>query len=157
MSFIVMVIQDAMWSALAAAGFAMLFNVPRRSLPGCALIGACGYALRTILVEGIHLPLEPATLASAGLVGFMAMWLAQRYRVPSPVFAVPGVIPMVPGLFAYSAIINLIQAVTATPDAQSVLLVESAINIIKTTLILLAIATGIILPVLLFRREKPVA
>ncbi|MBC7869318.1 MAG: threonine/serine exporter family protein, partial [Chitinophagaceae bacterium] len=45
------VVQDAFWSALAAAGFAMVFNVPPRTLFGCVLAGASGHAFRTLLIQ----------------------------------------------------------------------------------------------------------
>ncbi len=151
-----LILSDALWSALAAAGFAILFNVPRRLLWGCALAGAVGHALRTLLVESVDMPLELATLFGAITVGMLAQWCARRWRVPAPVFAVSGVIPMVPGLFAYSAMIAIIQSTAAEPDQVSALLAEGAVNVIRVALILGALATGIVLPMLIFQREKPV-
>lgn len=151
-----LILSDALWSALAAAGFAILFNVPRRLVWGCAFAGAVGHALRTLLVQSADMPLELATLFGAIAVGILAQWCARRWRVPAPVFAVSGVIPMVPGLFAYSAMIAIIQSTAAEPDQVSALLAEGAVNVIRVALILGALATGIVLPMLIFQREKPV-
>lgn len=151
-----LILSDALWSALAAAGFAILFNVPRRLVWGCAFAGAVGHALRTVLVESADMPLELATLFGAIAVGILAQWCARRWRVPAPVFAVSGVIPMVPGLFAYSAMIAIIQSTAAEPDQVNALLAEGAVNVIRVALILGALATGIVLPMLIFQREKPV-
>ncbi|MEQ8672215.1 MAG: threonine/serine exporter family protein [Aggregatilineales bacterium] len=152
-----LILNDALWSALAATGFAILFNVPRRLLWGCALTGAVGHALRTVLVETVDMPLELATLFGAIAVGILAQWCARHWRVPAPVFAISGAIPMVPGLFAYSAMIAIIQSTTlAAPEEVRTLLTEGAVNMIRVALILGAIATGIVLPTLIFQREKPV-
>lgn len=150
------VVFNAFWSTVAAAGFAILFNVPRRLLWGCMLTGAAGHALRTFLVEALDMQLALATFFGAGLVGFISQWLARRLHTPAPIFAVSGTIPMVPGLFAYSAMIAIIQATTAPPDVVGGLLTKGATDAVQVLLILGAIATGIVLPILLFEREKPV-
>jgi uncharacterized membrane protein YjjP (DUF1212 family) len=62
-------LEDAFWSAIAAVGFAILFNVPRRALPGCAVAAALGHALRTWVMQ-LGLPIEPATLLAATMIGF---------------------------------------------------------------------------------------
>ena len=58
MDFMLALAQDMLLSALPAVGFAMVFNVPQRALPWCALLGAIGHGSRMIMVsgapEGIH-------------------------------------------------------------------------------------------------------
>lgn len=146
------VLQDAFWSGIAALGFAVLFNVPPHLLSRCALVGALGHAARTLLV-GYGLPLEAATFASAFGLGLIALYLAEHHRVPATIFSVVGAIPMVPGVFSYRAMIGLVSIATSSDSA----LVNQAIPLaIKTFLLLIAIAFGIALPRLLFRRAKPV-
>lgn len=149
------ILIDAFWSAIAAMGFAMLFNVPRRTLLGCALSGATGHATRTLLMTLFDLPIEVATLFGAIAVGFVGVWLARYYRAPSLVFSVTGAIPMVPGLFAYSAMLGVIDLI-ANEQASMDTLLETVQNAIRTGVILGAIALGIIMPKLLFKRLKPV-
>ena len=48
----VLLIQKGCWAAVAALGFAMLFDVPVCALPLCAPIGALGNAPRTALTSG---------------------------------------------------------------------------------------------------------
>jgi uncharacterized membrane protein YjjB (DUF3815 family) len=152
-------LQDAFWSAAAAVGFAVLFNVPRRMLLGCAAVGAAGHALRFLLVNN-GLPIEAGTLFGAGLVGVIASLLARHYKTPTLIFAIVGAIPMVPGTFAYRSMVGLIDMASinaASPTAaDSALLVETAINFVKTGLLLASIALGITIPALLLRRRKPV-
>lgn len=150
------VLEDAFFSALAAMGFAMLFNVPRRTLWGCILCGAIGHACRTLLIEYTTANIVSATLGGSIIVGFLGGWLAERHKAPAPIFTVAGVIPMVPGVFAYNTMLGLIDLVSATPLNGNAILAETSINAVKTALILAALGAGIITPQLLFKRTKPV-
>jgi uncharacterized membrane protein YjjB (DUF3815 family) len=149
-------LADAFWSALAALGFAMLFNVPTRTLLGCAICGATGHALRTLLMQ-VGLSIELSTLAGATAVGFLGWVFARRWQTPATTFAVTGAIPLAPGVFAFRTMLGLINVATAPDiDAGTVALVEASINGVKTALILGAIAAGIAAPSLLFERRKPI-
>lgn len=150
-----LILQDALWSALAALGFAILFNVPRRLLPACAASAALGHAARTLAMQ-FGIPIELGTLMAATLIGFSSVWLANRFHTPSPLFAVPGIIPMIPGSFAYRAMIGLVSVVNAAPDQTGELLSQAGTNVIRTGLILGALGIGIAVPALFFQREKPV-
>lgn len=149
---IVEILLDAFWSGLAALGFAVLFNVPRRVLYACVLCGAIGHATRTGMTEiGLHLP--TATLIGASVVGFTAIVLARRHKMPSSLFAITGAIPMVPGVFAFRTMIYILQLPEATdPD----IMLLAANNGVMTGLILAAIAFGIASPRLIFLRPHPV-
>ena len=150
-----LVLQDAFWSGVAAVGFAVLFNVPRRTLTGCFLCGAMGHAVRTLLMQTGG-SIEGATLAGALTVGSLAFWMARHGRAPKAVYSISGAIPLVPGSFAYRAMIGLITVTTADPASSGTLLTAATINGIRTALILGAIAVGIAAPNLLFERRKPV-
>jgi len=155
-SFVTMLLHDAFWSAVAALGFAVLFNVPKRALPGCMLAGATGHALRTLCV-GLGLTLEISTLIGATAVGFMAIQLGHYRHVPALIFSVSGVIPMVPGVFAYQTMLGLFDVVNAVDtSAGNTALLFVGENAIKTGLILAALAAGTTAPRLLFDRQKPV-
>lgn len=148
------VLEDALWSALAALGFAMLFNVPRRTLIACAFVGAVGHASRTLLIQSTGLSIEAATFFAAGVVGFLGVYLSKHLRAPSLIFTVTGAIPMVPGLFAYTAMLRFLELSLGTAD--EAVLQEAMVFLIRTLLILGAIALGISLPRLLFLRRRPV-
>lgn len=146
----------AFWSSIAAFGFAVMFNTPRHLLVYCAACGALGHAFR-VLLQYSGLSIEISTLAAATLVGFCSQLLARRAQVPAPIFATTGVIPMVPGTFAFRAMIAIIAFSTAPdPAASAHLLLEASSNFIKTGIILAGLAVGIAAPTLLFERNKPV-
>lgn len=153
---VLLMLEDAFWSAIAATGFAILFNVPKRTLWGCALAGATGHVVRTFFIEMFGTPIEIATLFGATGVGFLGAYLATRLRAPSLIFSVTGAIPMVPGLFAYSAMIALIQVTVEDASVSDPALQAAAVDGLRVALILGAIALGITTPRLLFRRVEPV-
>ncbi|MCA9956182.1 MAG: threonine/serine exporter family protein [Ardenticatenaceae bacterium] len=154
-SFLVTLLGDAFWSAIAAIGFAILFNVPRRALLGCTVAAATGHALRTWVMH-LGLPIEPATLLAATTIGFMGDYLARRYESPTAIFTVPAVIPMVPGTFAFRTMLGILEITNMGVFGSTPVLVEASLNAVKTGLILAALAGGIIAPRLLFRRNTPV-
>lgn len=151
---------DALWSGAAALGFALLFNVPPRTLWACVLCGAAGHAVRTAFMgtgwRGVS-NIETATFMGALVVGFLGEILARRLRIPTPTFTICGVIPMIPGTFAFGAMIGMLQlagvlSVTAAPLPGDLLL-NMMTNFIKTGLILGALAAGIAIPSLFFHRS----
>lgn len=150
-----LLLENAFWSAVAALGFALLFNVPVRTLPACALGGAAGYTLRAALVRA-GLSVEAGTLAAATLVGFLGAYFARRWYAPTTVFTVSSAIPLVPGVFAFQAMLGVLRVASADPATGQPVLLEASINAIRTALILAAIAIGITTPSLLFNRRRPV-
>jgi len=149
------VLEDALWSGVAAAGFGMLFNVPRRWLWWCMLLGAAGHGARKLLEFG-GVSIEIGTLVGALIVGFAGYTIARRLRAPQTIFTITGAIPLVPGVFAYRTMIALLQVTTATPETTQTLLADASVNAIRTAFILAAIAIGIAFPSLWFDRQRPV-
>ncbi|NND96544.1 MAG: threonine/serine exporter family protein, partial [Pirellulaceae bacterium] len=156
---------DLCWSGLATAGFAILFNVPMRTLPICVFFGAMGHVVRTIFMsngQSDFASIEVATYFSAMTIGLAARVFERRQCIPAPIYAIPAVIPMVPGTFAFGTMVTLLQVAglmdgVATENADtSQLLVESSVNAIKTGLICAALAIGLKTPALLFDRCKQV-
>ena len=150
-----LLLEHALWSAVAAVGFAILFNVPPRALPGCAAAAASGHALRRWMMA-LGLPIEPASLLAATLVGFMGVLFSRKLRSPTAIFTVPAVIPMIPGTFAFRAMLGILEITNLGVFGSTPVLVEAGLNGIKTMLILAALAGGIIAPRLLFKRQRPV-
>lgn len=147
--------QKGCWAAVATLGFAVLFNVPKYALPYCALIGAFGYALRTALMSG-GMGMALATWFAALLVGVSATILAQRFAVSGTLFAVGPAIPLVPGSYAYKAVMGMVMAANSPglePGGESLLVAFD--NGIKAILTILFLSFGIALPGLIwssFRR-----
>jgi len=148
-------LADAFWSAVAALGFAILFNIPKRTLWACALMGATGYTLRAVLLN-LGLTIELATLTGAAAIGFLGALMARRFHMPVVIFTIPSAIPLVPGTFAFRTMIGILQLTNQNLLDDALILTEATTNGIKTGLILAALAAGIAAPKLLFQRRKPV-
>jgi uncharacterized membrane protein YjjB (DUF3815 family) len=135
-------------------GFALLFNVPRRTLFGCTLAGALGYAVRSLLLELGLVGIETGTLLAATLVSVLGVVFGRVWRVPAVVFAVPGLIPFVPGSLAFRAVSDLLTLTTGAV-ADDTLLMKAVVSTLKSILIVGAIAAGVAVPSLLLRRDRP--
>ena len=75
-------------AAMATIGFSLLFGVPARYYPSCALIGGVSWL---------------ATFAATVIVILMSRWFAVRKRCPVTIFLISGIIPLVPGAGIYRA------------------------------------------------------
>lgn len=154
MNLLLSLLNDAFFSAIPAVGFAMLFNVPKRFLPYCAIAGAIGHSSRTLLIS-INMPIEWATFAAAAIVGLITIGFAKRHMAPPLMYAVAAVIPMIPGTYAFNTMIALVQ-MTAQPQISPELTAAVITNGLKTVFILGALAVGLAMPSLLYYRTKPI-
>lgn len=154
MTLLFSLLNDAFFSAIPAVGFAMVFNVPRRFLPYCALAGALGHSSRTLLLH-IGLPIEWATFIAAALVGLITIGFAKRHLAPPLMYAVAAIIPMIPGTYAFNTVIALVQ-LTAQSEISPELTYQVISNGLKTVFILGALSVGLAMPSLLYFRTRPV-
>lgn len=143
-----------LWFGLAATGFAVLFNVPARTLLPVFILGAVGGITRVILIEkGVHIIL--GTLCGSAIIGFLSIPFAHKRHAPPPVFAIPAVIPMVPGVLAYKMMQGLITlASDVNPALQGQILAETVNNGLKVMFILMSLAGGVELPMLITRKQS---
>ena len=150
-----LLVRNGFWAAVATLGFAVSFSVPRYALLPCALIGALAYSLRTALMSA-GAGLVMATLLAGILIGMLAAVLARSFGVSSVLFAASPAIPLVPGTYAYKAMVGMF-LVAGAPDRQrsAELLVAAFDDGIKAALTLVSLSCGIALPGLVwisFRR-----
>ncbi len=146
--------ESWIWLGFASIGFAILFNVPVRTLWVIFLLGALGGTLKLITMKmggGIIL----GSFFGAALVGFLSVQAAHVKHAPPFVFAIPSVIPMVPGAFAYRMMLGIIRLTgDINHDAFSQLLDDTVTNGLKTFFVLMVLALGVSAPMLLTRRES---
>src|SRR5690606_40164609 len=95
MGFLLALAQDMRLAALPAVGFAMVFNVPHRALPWCALLGAIGHGSRmTMVTAGFNI--EWSTFMASMLGGAIGIRWSRWYLAHPKVFTVAAVIPTLP-------------------------------------------------------------
>ncbi len=153
MNLLAEVLRNAALAAVPAVGFGMAFNVPVRILGWCALGGAIGRSLRYLIVTaGLSMPW--ATLLSAATVSWLGVWAAQRLRAHPKVFTVAAVIPMVPGVPIFTALMALSQIERRGLSDQ--LLSTAVQSGLDASFIVAALAVGLAVPGLFVFRRKPV-
>lgn len=104
LSLPVLLVIRAIASFVAGSGFAVLFNCSLWNVVQVGLLSIVGNELRLALRDADWgLPL--ATFAGAFAVGIMASLARGWIDVPRITLTVPGVIMMVPGLFAFDALV----------------------------------------------------
>jgi uncharacterized membrane protein YjjB (DUF3815 family) len=154
MELIFKLLIEGIFASFASLGFAMVFNVPKNTLKYCALGGAIVYDLRTIFLT-LDFGIEISTFLASAIIGIIALYWSRKYKIPRPVYTVASIIPILPGTFAFSAMITLIDINRYGTNPE---LVELFIhNGLKSVSILFAITFGLVLPSLYFLRlNRPV-
>lgn len=149
-----LLLEKGMWFGTAAVGFAVLFNVPRRAIAPVFILGLVGGLSKTVLLQ-FEINVIVSTLAGATVIGFLSIPFAHKRHAPPPIFAIPAVIPMVPGIFAYRMMLGLINlAGTINPANYTQILSETINNGLKVMLILMSLAGGVGIPMLITRKDS---
>jgi uncharacterized membrane protein YjjB (DUF3815 family) len=148
------IIIKSFWSGVAAIGFAILFNVPRRTLLPIFTLGAIGGLVKFTAIN-LNVGIVFSSFMGATAVGIICIQMAHMRNSPPLVFSIPSVIPMVPGFFAYKMMLGLI-ALTSMEDTDTYLqtLIETVYNGAKMMFILISLGTGVAIPMLLTRKES---
>ncbi len=146
-------IEDMLLAAVPAVGFALVFNVPREALKYCALGGALGHGLRWLLINHAHIRIEWATFIAATVVSMVGVYWARKLRAHPKVFTVAAMIPMIPGVYAFTALLAL--AEIERSGLSDPLLAKAIENGLRTLFIVAGLAVGLAMPGLLFYRRKP--
>lgn len=154
MDFILKLLIEALFASVAAMGFAMVFNVPKTTLKYCALGGAIVYDLRTIFLS-LDFGIEISTFLASAIIGIIALYWSRKYKVPRPVYTVASIIPILPGTYAFTAMVTLIDI---NRFGASYELIQIFIyNGLKAVAVLIAITFGLVIPSLYFiRLNRPV-
>lgn len=146
------VAHQALFGALAAAGFGVLFNFGLRALPWCAAAGALALAVRTV-GQGFDWSLEGATFAAAVVTSLAVSALRSRLGPACNAVALAGCIPMVPGAFFGQALLGFFALTVPNPADAVDTFVLAAEHIIRVIFTLAAIGAGIAIPAQLLKNQ----
>ena len=109
-------ISYAIAAAISAMGFSMIFNIPRRLLWVVAIGGIIAVCTRNFVNLGpsnnnigLDMGLAIGSLAGSALVSSVAVKAVHWVQAPNHVLSIPSVIPMVPGVLMYRALVGLIE------------------------------------------------
>jgi uncharacterized membrane protein YjjP (DUF1212 family) len=142
----------AIAAAVAAAGFAILFNVPVHTLIVCAIGGAVTVVTRNILVYQVGWSLPLASFCGAFLFGVITLYVVHKVHVPGHVISVPPVIPMIPGVLMYNAMAGILNVDAAAGLEQVPALLQTLESGVKAGMTILGISLGVAVPNVIGRR-----
>ncbi len=154
MSLIAQLLIDAAFSAIAAIGFAVISNPPKKAVAVSALLSAVGHSFRYFLLYDLNMNIAVATLCAALIIGLMSVAFARIIRCPSEVFTFPSLLPMVPGMYAYRMFLSFAKFTRTEDTSLYTQLIEDIFaNGMTALFIMIALVIGASIPTMLFHSE----
>lgn len=100
-----MVIQVA-GAFFAAIVLSILFEIPKRHIFWDGIVGALGWLAYLVVAKRSNVVL--AAFAASMVISFCSNVLARIQKAPSTAFAIPGMLPLVPGVSIYRGVYYMI-------------------------------------------------
>jgi len=150
---VLLIISKSVAAGIAGVGFAILFNVPKRTLLSIGVLSAMGGLIKFGAMY-FNISIELASFMSAVIIGLVSIQMAHSKSSPPLVFYIPSVIPLIPGFFIYKMMLG-IMSLTSVKDTDQYLqnLISTVNNGTKATFILISLGIGVAVPMLLSRKE----
>lgn len=147
-------LEYAVAAAISAMGFSMIFNIPRRLLWVVAVGGIIAVCTRNFVNLGpsngnigLDMGLAIGSLTGSALVSLLAVKVVHWTHVPNHVLSIPSVIPMIPGVLMYRALVGLIEMNGVVGE------VTDAVKFgVLSGLTIMCIALGVAIPNIFARR-----
>ena len=137
----------AIAAAISAVGFSMIFNIQRRLLWVVAVGGILAVCTRNFVNFELGLGPVIGSFMGAMVVSLVAVKAVHWFHVPNHVLTIPSVIPMIPGVLMYRALVALINMHGVVGEVT-----VAVSNGINASLIILCIALGVAVPNIFARR-----
>ncbi len=152
---VLQVLQDALFAAIAAIGFAAISNPPKKAYLFCAIIAAIGHSERYIMLNSPYFDLNivVASTIAAFIVGTLAVLLSPYGKMPAETCLFPSHLPMIPGIYAYKAFGGLMLCLTHGNEGEfDHYFFLFANNGLTCLFILLGMVIGGTLPIFFFKK-----
>ena len=145
----------AFWCGFAGLGFGVLFNAPARTLFAIWTGGFLAGFVKFAALESIHgSGVIFCSFIAAVMVGIASIPVAHSRHVPPMIFAIPSVIPLVPGVFAYRTMLGLMKLTGNIGTEYSQILSETVHNGVITLFVIMALSLGVTVPMYLLTRDS---
>lgn len=116
MSLLVIVLT----SFVGSVTYAIITNCPPKSLIYGGSVGAVAGFTQLELAQADHVPVIASVFLATVLVALASEFLARYHKFPSTIFLVPGILPLVPGTFAYETMFSVVRGHYTQAIAQGV-------------------------------------
>lgn len=155
LDFGISVLWDGLLAAVAAIGFSVISNPPRKAIWISAFLAAVGHACRFYLLQQTPFDLTSSTLIAAFIIGMLSMMFAKIVHCPAEIFSFPSLLPMIPGMYAYKTVLALIRFMKSEDSGVlQQLIVEIFRNGLTTVFVLFALVIGVSLPLFIFYKQS---
>ncbi len=98
---------DFIFGVIGAFGFAVIINVPKKSIIVSSILGGFAYMLFD-LIYYFSGQLYFAVFAASVFIAVYSELLARKFKMPAIIFILPGIVALVPGVGLYNTILKLI-------------------------------------------------
>ena len=144
--------HDSYWvyavaAAIAAMGFSMIFNIQKRLLLVVAIGGVIAVCTRNFVNFELGYGPIVGSFMGSFVVSLIAVKAVHWFHVPNHVLTIPSVIPMMPGVLMYRALLSFINLHGVVGE-----LTAAFYNGITSALIILCISLGVAVPNIFARR-----
>lgn len=133
---------------MAAASFAVLFNVPYRVLVYIGIGGVICVSVRNMLLVDFAFAIPGATFVGATVMSIIFMRLSPLLRTSGPVLIVPSAIALMPGVLLYRFLFDILHIGNLNEAG----LLHTIQNGVTGVLTIIAIAVGVAIPNVLAQR-----
>ena len=135
-------LNQAIAAALAAGGFSIMFNTPKKLLAIVAVEGIITMLIRNVLMLEFGLPQSIGSFAAAAVVGIAALKVIHIVHTPNTLLIIPPVIPLVPCVLLYRLLFAVLHIQTISVEE----LLEALRFGVNGITIILAIVVGVSIP-----------
>ncbi len=147
-------LKDGLLAAIAAIGFAVISDPPKKTIPFAALLAALGHTARYAVTHYAGLDLMTGSFIGALVIGFACLGFAYWLHCPTTTLYIPALLPMIPGMYAYRTIFAITQFMQNTADHELAMgyMLEVFTNSMVTFAVVFALGLGASLPTQMLRR-----
>ncbi|MEG0856876.1 MAG: threonine/serine exporter family protein [Terrisporobacter sp.] len=96
------------FSYLAAVGFAVFLNSPKKTLYVSGAVGMISWTIYILLMR-LNFDMMSANFIAAAIAGLICEILARKMKKPTILFIVPGIITLIPGLGLYNTMYYVVE------------------------------------------------
>ena len=149
------ILADALGAAIAAIGFSVISNPPRRAILYTAILAAVGPSIRFFLLQYTGLDIASSSFIASFSIGMLSLLAADKLLCPATVLYIPALLPMIPGMYAYRTVFSLIKFLQSSGNESEAIhyLLEMFKNGITTASVLFTLAVGATIPLLIFYKR----
>ena len=135
-------LNQALAAILAAGGFSVMFNTPKKLLAIVAIEGIVTMLIRNVLMLEFGLPQSIGSFAAAAVVGIAALKVIHIVHTPNTLLIIPPVIPLIPCALLYRLLFAVLHIQTISVEE----LLEALRFGVNGVTIILAVVVGVSIP-----------